>query len=270
MQFMVLLLGRLGVIVGLALMVMGCKARVPDDYTSLIRSPGADPGKPSKSLSMVWLHHSTGDFLLRGGLLEALRADGVLFHDINYKEAVVDGYVVGDHTDVSDWPKTFNTPKFFDVVRTWELKRSRPQHDIVMFKSCFPNSNIESDQMLAQYKRHFNALLPTFQASPDILFIGMSTPPLVRVRTSPDAAERAREWALWLTTQYAREANNVRTFDLFDALAITVGKPNANTLVPQFASGREDSHPSAEGAQAVTRLFIPWFNRVLREARFSG
>lgn len=253
-------------IASLALAAVGCKERVPADFTSVVRSPGADPGPPAKPLSMVWLHHSTGDSLLKGGLLAALQRDGIDFHDINYDEAGVEGYVVGDHTDVLDWPKTFNTPKYFDVVKIWELPAGRKHHDIVMFKSCFPNSNITSDGMLEEYKKAFRDLLPTFRANPDILFIGMSTPPLVRAKTSPDAARRAREWARWLGTEYASEATNVKIFDLFDALAIATGKPNENTLVPQFAKGAKDSHPTDEGAQAVTRLFLPWFNRAVREA----
>lgn len=218
---------------------------------------------------MVWLHHSTGDALLKGGLLDALHADGIKFYDINYEEAVVDGYVIGDHTDVPDWPKTFNTPKFFDVVKKWKLTAPQAHHDIVMFKSCYPNSNIKTDAMLEQYKQHFMALLPTMQANPDILFIGMSTPPLVKIGTTPEAAKRARQWSRWLTTEYARDVKNVKIFDLFDALAVADDKPDANTLAPQFSSGRKDSHPSDEGARAVTRLFIPWLNRVVREAGFS-
>jgi hypothetical protein len=256
-------------VAGLALAAMGRKGRVPDDHTSLVRSPGVDPGKPSKSLSIVWLHHSTGDALLRGGLLDALKGDGVVFHDINYGEAGVDGYVVGDHTDVPDWPKTFNTPKFFNVVKTWKLPAGQKHHDVVMFKSCFPNSNITSDGMLDEYKRHFNDLLATIRANPDILFIGMSTPPLVKADTSLEAARRARSWAHWLTTEFARGVKNVGIFDLFDALAIAANRPDANTLVPQFSTGPKDSHPSSEGARAVTRLFIPWFNRLVREAGFS-
>src|SRR4051812_20712625 len=120
MRPMVAVLRKLGSLAGLALAAVGCRASVPEDHTSLVRSPGTDPGMPSRPLSMVWLHHSTGDRLLRGGLLDALSADRISFHDINYKEAVVDGYVVGDHTDVDDWPKTFNTPKLFDTVKRWE------------------------------------------------------------------------------------------------------------------------------------------------------
>jgi len=266
---MVAVLRKLGSLAGLALATVGCRASVPEEHTSLVRSPGADPGTPSRPLSMVWLHHSTGDRLLRGGLLEALKADRISFHDINYKEAVVDGYVVGDHTDVDDWPKTFNTPNLFDTVKRWELNGDKQHHDIVMFKSCYPNSNIKSEAQLQQYKQVFSSLLPTFQANPDVLFIAMSTPPLVKGNTTPEAASRARSWARWLTTEYAPGAKNVKVFDLFEALAIAEGRPDANTLVPQFASGRGDSHPSPEGARAVTRLFIPWLNRTAREAGLS-
>ena len=262
---MTAVLGKLSSLAGLALAAVGCHGSVPDEQTSLVRSPGPDPGKPAQSLSMVWLHHSTGERLLRGGLLAALRADAIDFHDINYEEATVDGYVVGDHTDVDDWPATFNVPKRFEIVKGWELGDAKAHHDIVMFKSCYPNSNIKTDARLQEYKQIFTSLLPTLKANPDILFIAMSTPPLVKRNTSPDAAARARQWARWLTTEYARDVPNVKVFDLFDALAITEGKPDANTLVPQFATGRGDSHPSPEGAKAVTRMFIPWLNRTVRE-----
>ena len=248
------------------LILGGCRTSVPEDHTSLSLSPGKDPGKPSKKLTMVWHHHSTGDSLLAGGLLDALRANNVAFYDINYEEAKVDGYVIGDHTDPPDFPKNFNTPKFFDTIKGWELKQEQKVHDIVMFKSCFPASNIKSDKMLEDYKAWYTSLLPTFKANPEILFIGMSTPPLVKGHTTPEQARRARQWAKWITTEYATDLKNVQIFDLFNALAVLEGKPDANTLVPQFAQGKTDSHPNAAGAKAVTRMFIPWFNRILRTA----
>ena len=268
---MLLSLSKFGTVARLDADAVGYKPRVPEQHTSVARSPGVDPGKPSRPLSMVWLHHSTGDRLLRGGLLEALRADGVDFHDINYEEATSDGdgYVIGDHTDIPDWPRTFNTPASFDVVRSWELAGGR-QHDVVMFKSCYPNSRIASDARLEELKGHFDALLPTFAAHPDILFIPMSTPPLVKASTPPDAARRARTLSRWLTGEYPRDLKNLKVFDLFDALAITSGEAGGDTLAPQFATGLGDSHPSPEGARAVTRLFIPWFNRVVREAGLSA
>jgi len=254
---------------GLAILLalFGCAATVvPDDQTSLALAPGPDPGKPPQKLTMVWHHHSTGDDLLEGGLRAALDANHVELHDINYQEAVVDGYVIGDHTDPADFPKNFNTPKYFDVIKSWELKGDKKQHDIIMFKSCFPSSEIEDDTMLEQYKGYYNSLLPTFKAHPESLFIAMSTPPLVKGETNPVRAARARTWSRWITTEWAKDVKNVKVFDLFGALAILEGKPDANTLVPQFAVGKRDSHPSPAGARAVTRMFIPWLNRAIREA----
>jgi len=250
----------------------GCLAgcgRAPRSHTSLAQDPGADPGPGSGSLSMVWLHHSTGDRLLQGGLRRALQDNGVAFYDINYGEAAVGGYVIGDHTDPPDFPTIFNTAAYLDVIRRWELKGAQGQHDVIMFKSCYPASNISSDGLLQQYKELYLSLLPTFRRHPRILFIPMSTPPLVRAHTTPANAARARRWAGWLSRSYAGGASNVRVFDLFSALAIAVGSADANTLVPQFAEGPGDSHPNMVGAQAVTRLFIPWFNRVARPALAS-
>jgi hypothetical protein len=135
-----------------------------------------------------------------------------------------------------------------------------------MFKSCFPSSDIESDKMLDEYKGYYNSMLPTFKENTDILFIAMSTPPLVKAETSPENAARARTWSKWITTEYAKDLPNVQVFDLFNALAVLEGKPDANTLAPQFAEGKQDSHPSPAGAKAVRRMFIPWFNRAIRAA----
>jgi len=244
----------------------GCNRSVPEAFTSLTLDPGKDPGPPERGLTMVWHHHSTGDDLLKGGLLAALRADNIAFFDINYGEATVGEYVIGDRTDPPDFPKNFNTPKYFNVIKGWELKGPKKQHDIIMFKSCFPASNITDDGMLGKYKEYYESMLPTFKAHPDILFIAMSTPPLMKGNTTPENAARARQWARWVTTQWAKGVANVQVFDLFNALAIVEGKPDQNTLVPQFGAGKYDSHPSPAGARAVTRLFIPWFNRALRAA----
>ncbi|MCC6749300.1 MAG: hypothetical protein IT371_16675 [Deltaproteobacteria bacterium] len=244
---------------------IGCKpGPVPADQTSLVLDPGPNPGPPARPVSLVWHHHSTGQDLLDGGLLAALKADNIAFHDLNYEEAKVDGYVIGDHTDPPDFPTNFNTPKYFEVIAGWELEKGK-QHEVVMFKSCFPASAIESDQKLADYKKWYLSLVPTFTKHPKILFLPLSTPPLTRAETQPEHAARARAFAKWLTTEYVKQAPNVRAFDLFNALAILEGKEHENTLAPQFAAARKDSHPTPEGAKAVTRLFIPWLNRTLKD-----
>ena len=263
---------KLGLIIFVAAALWGCqKIRqklwldVPDDHTSLVLPVGDNPGPPPTKLSMVWHHHSTGDDLLKGGLRAALDGNNIAFFDINYKEAKVGDYVIGDHTDPPDFPGNFNTPEYFKVIAGWELPDGKT-HDVIMFKSCFPASDIKSDKMLEQYKGYYRALLPTFKANPKILFIGMSTPPLTVGKTTADNALRARKWARWLTEEYANDVPNVWVFDLFGVMAILDGKPNQGTLPPQFSAGKWDSHPRGDAGKAVARMFIPWFNRTVRAA----
>lgn len=238
---------------------------VSEDQTSLASDPGKDPGAPPRKLSLVWHHHSTGDDLLAGGLRAALDGNNIAFHDINYKQAKVGDYVIGDKTDPPDFPKNFNTPEHYEVIAGWELDEGK-QHDVIMFKSCFPFSDIKSDKMLQQYKAYYMSLLPTFKAHPETFFVAMSTPPLTAGKTTAENAARARQWAKWITTEYARELPNVQVFDLFGAMSILEGNPNQGTLPPQFAKGKWDSHPTPAAGEAVTRLFIPWFNRAVRAA----
>ncbi|MBN2183819.1 MAG: hypothetical protein JW746_00675 [Candidatus Krumholzibacteriota bacterium] len=256
------------VTVCLSLFLLGCSqnsAPVPEDQTSLSLDPGIDPGKPSQRLTMIWHHHSTGQAILDGGLSDALKKNNIECYSMYYDQAEVDGYVIGDHSDPQDFPRNFNTPEYFETIKSWGLSGDKQQHDIVMFKSCFPASNINSDAMLDQYKEYYNSLLNTFKNNPEILFIAMSTPPLVKAATTQENAKRARQWAKWITEEYAQGIPNVKVFDLFNSLAIIEGNPNENTLVPQFAESKTDSHPAAAGAKAVTRMFIPWLNRVVRE-----
>lgn len=250
----------------LLVLLTGCDRSVPEEQTSLVLDPGVDPGPPPEPLTLMWQHQSTGNRILDGGLREALEENNIDFYDIDHQEGDVDGYVIGEHTKPRDFPTNFGTPKYFEVLRTWELGEKKSQHDIIMFKSCYPASDIETDEELERYKGWYSSLLPTFRAHPDIVFIAMSTPPRVKSQTTPEEAARARRWSKWITTEYAKDVKNVRVFDLFDALAIREGYPDENTLVPQFAQSVNDSHPSPLGGAAATRLFIPWLNRVVRES----
>lgn len=254
------------VLLSICLSFVSCQSRIPDEHTSLSLEPGDNPGAPPQKLTLMWLHHSTGDYILKKGKLKkALEANNIDFYDINYKEAVVDGYSIGDHTDPEDFPKNFNTPKYFDVMKRWELE-NKQQHDIIMFKSCYPASNIKSEKMLENYKAYYLSMIPTFKQNPNVLFIPMTTPPLVIDKTTPENAARARKWSKWLTSEYAKNIPNVKVFNLFNSLAVMEGYPEENTLPPQFAKAKDDSHPSRKGGKAVTRLFIPWLNRAIREA----
>ena len=63
---------------------------------------------------------------------------------------------------------------------------------MIMFKSCFPNSEVGSD--ISDEKAVYNSLLPYFQAHPDKMFV-LFTPPPMQSISHP---AKTRELCNWL------------------------------------------------------------------------
>ncbi len=233
-------------------------------FTLEVKAPWDTSPPKSRRFNFFFIHHSVGQNLwIRGPLIVELYKQNYMPYDMTYTEGKVDGYVIGDHTDIPDWPTNFNTPKYFQVMYTWELKAGGHQ-DIIAFKSCFPNSNIESEARLEEFKKDYLSLLPTFKAHPEVLFVPFTTPPLNPASTTKENAARARRLANWLKYEYSAMLPNVIAFDFFDILANPPTDPNEpNMLRKEYRSGT-DSHPTKEGDQAVTRAFLPFLNAAMR------
>lgn len=210
--------------------------------------------------NLIFLHHSVGHNLIaQGNLRETFAAAGLDLWDQDYNSlGLTDpqgnptGYsytVPGDNTDPDGLAAIFR-----------QEERGRPtntlsgllQHEVIIVKSCFPASNIESDVKLEQYKSWYLSIRETIDRHPDRLFILLSPPPLNPAETTPQAAARARQFANWLNApEYKANHPNVYTFDLFDALAEPdSAAPDANMLREGFRTGT-DSHPNLLANQTV-------------------
>src|SRR5690606_10367906 len=156
----------------------------------------------------------------------------------------------GDQTNMNHWIFWFN-----DYLGSIKAQGSATGHNrIVMFKSCYPISNVWGDesgsgdpfsaeQTLANYKavyrhptggeythngRTYYALEDIFAANPDVLFIPVTAPPLHYApadATTNENAHRARLFNNWLKNEWLPAYNaahpgldNVAVFDLFDVL----------------------------------------------------
>lgn len=158
--------------------------------------------KPSKSLRLLFIHHSCGGQLLSepgadsgenciyvshpngGGLRRLLEMEGYEVFEASYKSAV------GDKTDVFDW-----LPKFRDTMdRVLACARQDAVHppgtrnDVVVFKSCYPNNlfvgegtppgNPAGPELtLTNAKASYAALLSAFERHPEVLFVCVTAPP---------------------------------------------------------------------------------------------
>jgi hypothetical protein len=113
---------------------------------------GDNPNPPDHAVKLIFIHHSTGENWLRddyGGLGQALANNNYFVSDTNYGWGPNS---IGDRTDIPDWLEWFqsaDTPTYLEAVYNESGQNSSytrlPDdpgggNEIVLFKSCFPNS----------------------------------------------------------------------------------------------------------------------------------
>jgi hypothetical protein len=215
-----------------------------------------DPVRPS----VIFMHHSTGGGLIwDGDLRETFTAQGYALWDHGYNEEGLvdaDGDYTGinwdvpdDNTDPDGWYAIFNQPVTVPPANTFSHML---QYDIIIFKSCFPSSHIESDEQFEAYHDYYLSIRDVIDQHPDKLFIPWTTPPLVPNETTPEAAQRAQQWAAYLTSdEYMSGHPNLAVFDIFNIWADDDG-----FLQAAYRGDEWDSHPNATGNQVAAPLLV--------------
>ncbi|MCP4024373.1 MAG: hypothetical protein GY729_21200 [Desulfobacteraceae bacterium] len=247
---------------------------------------------PGQTMKLVFIHHSVGENWLsdgNGGLGRALGNNNYFVSDTNYGWGP-DG--IGDRTDIPNWPEWFtgsSSQRFLQALYrmnnqnsdyTRKSKNPGGENQIIMFKSCFPNSNLEGNPndlprrhkdwlSVGNAKAVYNELLTYFKKRPDKLFIAITAPPVHERRLSANA----RAFNLWLVNDWLKNygGTNVAVFDFYNILTaknnhhrISNGKvahqinETRNTL--HYYPGGGDDHPTASGNKKATKEFIPLLN----------
>ena len=231
--------------------------------------PALNPAPPASPAKLIFIHHSTGENWLaddNGGLGTALMENNYFVSDTNYGWGPADldvGYDrIGDHTDIGQWYDWFSGPHHDIYLAALYAESGQNcgysrmgqdpggENQIVMFKSCFPNSalqgssddpvpSIEDNPLKGQdsgseYHTVANAkgiyieLLNYFQTKPDKLFVVIAAPPL----TDPTWAANARAFNQWLVNDWLKgyPLHNVAVFDFYNVLTTNGGDPDTNDL----------------------------------------
>ncbi len=226
----------------------------------LAQSPNVNP--PDAPVKLIFIHHSTGENWLadeNGGLGVALMNNNYFVSDTYY------GWngEAGDNTDIGHWWDWFRGAGSTSILSalygesaqaTWFSRLSTDpggENEIVMFKSCFPNSNLGggpsdaptsgdnplrsegawSDHMtVANAKGIYNDILAYFSTRPDRLFIAITAPPLGDFETDSATAANARAFNNWLVNDWLSgyNGNNVAVFDFYNVLTSNGGSADAN------------------------------------------
>jgi hypothetical protein len=246
---------------------------------------------PDHVVKLIFIHHSTGENWLAdgyGNLGIELGANNYFVSDTNYGWGPNN---IGDRTDIPDWVEWFSsadTPTYMNALFnessqncSYSRTLSDPggENEIVMFKSCFPNSALEGNPddppdpdgwlTVGHAKWVYNEILQYFQAHPEKLFVVITAPPL----SDPTYAANARAFNNWLYYDWLASytQTNVAVFDFYNVLTHAnahhryvsatdqiehVAIPGANTLY--YPSG--DDHPNAAGSQKATAEYVPLLN----------
>jgi hypothetical protein len=231
----------------------------------------ADPNPPQSPVKLIFIHHSTGEAWLHdehGRLGITLRNNNYFVSDTNYDWGPADSDVgagrIGDHTDIGHWYNWFSGSHRDTYTSTLYLESdqhcdySRLSTDpggpnqIIMFKSCFPNSHLAGNlsdpvpainsnplrgqdagseaHTIANAKGIYIELLNYFASHQEKLFVAIGAPPLVSGATDAASAANARAFNNWLVNDWLSSYpyKNVFAFDFYNVLTSNGGSTRTN------------------------------------------
>jgi hypothetical protein len=225
-----------------------------------------DSSAPTSTVKLIFIHHSTGENWLGdlqltdepGELGRVLAENNYFVSDTNYGWQG-GGTDIGDRTDIGHWWDWFlgddrdaiTADLYRESGRSWEFYTRLAtdpggENEVVMFKSCFPNSYLGgsptdpattdpnplrgqdsgSDQhTVANAKGIYNDLLGYFATRQDKLFVAVTAPPQVATDSDASHAANARAFNDWLVNDWLTDYGdqNVAVFDFYNVLTSNGG-----------------------------------------------
>lgn len=215
--------------------------------------------------NVLFIHRSVGHNLIEdGGMYELVSKASPMFSFTDYdhnlgvltvasgKKQTLNYVFPGGDTKPFDYAQLFShdVPSEYAPIRDEFL-----HYDVIVIKSCYPNSNLRSDNELESVKASYASITDFFAQLPSKQLVIMTSPPLVPIRTTKSAATRARALSNWLT--HTTFATNISVFNFFDLLATEENKPGANRLKREYRRWLPvDSHPNKRASQEIAPLFV--------------
>jgi hypothetical protein len=244
-------------------------------------------------MKIIFLHHSTGSVIWQGGeaslFTKAVRrissrlADAIghkaklplLFE--KYNEENNKNYLIKEMIFPKASPYGWhNYP--YDYYNIWvknagsvpymeepTLELLTKDYQVIIFKHCFPVSNIKADldstdinsdyKSLSNYKLQYLALrekLLEFSATKFILFTGAAQ---AKANISEDGARRAKEFFEWVCDEWDLPNDNIHLWDLYN-----LETEGGLYFKSDYSVSEINSHPNSAFASKVVPLL---FNRII-------
>lgn len=250
--------------------------------------------KRSSDMNIILLHHSTGEYIWDGKptafFKKALKKISPEFADCIFNKRALLPSLIKEynknndkdyHIEELDFPKASpygwnNNP--FDYYNIWvkhagekpfkeepTLEILTKDYQVILFKHCFPVSNIQADQdipdidsyysTLSNYKLQYNALREKMHEFPDTKFIIWTGAVQVKSYISEEEALRAKEFFGWVRDEWDLPGDNIYIWDFY-----SLQTEGGLYFLDEYASSPTDSHPNEEFSSRVSNLL---FKRII-------
>jgi hypothetical protein len=230
--------------------------------TACALAPAPSPAAPQPmplDARIVFLHHSTGAVIWEGGV-------PAWFSTYNSGQgthyAITElGYPAGsypwDNYPYDYWNIWVNHAGPTAYVGQATLEMLTLRYDVIIFKHCFPVSNIEPDvgspdvtspdRTIENYKAQYDALKAKLRSFPANRFIIWTGAAKLQSEIAEVMATRTRTFFDWVVNDWDEPGDNIYVWDFYDL------ETNGGIyLLPE--NGSSDSHPNATFAAAVAPL----------------
>jgi hypothetical protein len=246
----------------------------------------------SSTMKIIFLHHSTGQNIWDGGsssnsdlfsriIRKISRKLGVKNSRISYIQKLFIEYNKQHnknyHIEDMQFPKEspygwHNYP--FDYYNIWvknagmqaymeesTLEMLTKDYQIIVFKHCFPVSNIQPNKdtshinsdykSLANYKLQYMALREKLHQFPDSKFIVWTGAAQVKSQVTKEEAVRAKEFFSWVISEWDVPGDNIYLWDFYQ-----LQTEGGFYFLDKYARSHVDSHPGNEFSKFAAGLFF--------------
>jgi len=145
------------------------------------------------------------------------------------------------------------------------LEMLTQDYQVIIFKHCYPVSNIINDQdsadinsnlkTISNYKLQYLALRDKLHEFPSTKFILFTGAVQVKANITDDEAERTREFFNWVRKEWDLPGDNIYLWDLYN-----LQTEGDLYLKDKYATSANNSHPNEEFARNAVKLL---FNRII-------
>lgn len=213
---------------------------------------------------ILFLHHSTGRVVWNGGVPSLIeqhnRANGThhTIEESDFPKREPYGWKNYPYDYWNIWVNHAGTTPWQEEPT---LEMLAPRYDLVIFKHCFPVSNIEPDtgspevassrKSLENYRLQYAALREKLRRFPGTKFLAWTPAVQTEAEMTPDQARRTREFRDWMVGEWDAPGDNVFVWDFYE-----LETEGGSCLKAEYAAAPDDSHPTEEFAARVAPFIV--------------